>query len=470
MASEQFKSVVSTTIHVTDALYVRDVLVTGGGGGGGVASLTSQGAGTSLVFNSTGVLKSVSAGPNVTITESTPGVLVIAATGTVLPAVGASGNVLTSDGTNWSSQPLPTSGEEGSTLPAPGSSGNVLTSDGTVWSSQPSSGDALPSAGASGNVLTSDGTNWSSQALPVTGDEGSTLPAPGSSGNVLTSDGTVWSSQPPAGDALPSAGASGNVLTSDGTNWSSQALPATGDEGSTLPAPGSTGNVLTSDGTVWSSQPPVGDALPSAGASGNVLTSDGANWSSQALPATGDEGSTLPAPGSSGNVLTSDGTTWSSQSLPKRTYFRVYAPDTGTNTDASFSAVFGWDSTYLARPDSSVISAIPGNEPPNTQWLINPIYEGVWKFEVVITMVNTSVDTPRTVSVRLQAGVIGTLGQCDALLQPNETRAMPCNFIGPFTSTDLTSSSFQVLIIGSDDIEYVDTNTMSWFYGEYLGP
>ena len=48
-------------------------------------------------------------------------------------------------------------------LPAAGSSGNLLTSDGTDWAST-APADELPAAGSSGNVLTSDGTNWASTA------------------------------------------------------------------------------------------------------------------------------------------------------------------------------------------------------------------------------------------------------------------------------------------------------------------
>jgi hypothetical protein len=49
--------------------------------------------------------------------------------GTALPSVGADGNVLTSDGTNWASEAPTAAGV------APGTAGNVLTSDGTNWTS-----------------------------------------------------------------------------------------------------------------------------------------------------------------------------------------------------------------------------------------------------------------------------------------------------------------------------------------------
>jgi len=65
-----------------------------------------------------------------------------------------------------------------------GSSGQILTSDGTNWSAQ-------SSPGANGNVLTSNGTDWTSAAPAAE------LPAHGANGNLLTSDGSAWVSQAP---------------------------------------------------------------------------------------------------------------------------------------------------------------------------------------------------------------------------------------------------------------------------------
>jgi hypothetical protein len=68
---------------------------------------------------------------------------------------GTNGQVLTSDGTNWSSQAVPTE------LPAHGSDGNILTSTGSAWASE---ANPLPAHGTVGNVLTSTGSAWASQA------------------------------------------------------------------------------------------------------------------------------------------------------------------------------------------------------------------------------------------------------------------------------------------------------------------
>jgi len=94
-----------------------------------------------------------------------------------------------------------------------GTNGQVLTSNGTVWSSQAVPTE-LPAVGANGNVLTSNGSAWSSQAVPTE------LPAHGSDGNILTSTGSAWASE---ANPLPAHSTVGNVLTSTGSAWASQA-------------------------------------------------------------------------------------------------------------------------------------------------------------------------------------------------------------------------------------------------------
>ena len=78
-----------------------------------------------------------------------------------LPAAGAAGTILKSDGTNW------ISGDEAE-LPTPGIAGYVLKSDGSNWIAGAEADPGLPVAGTAGKLLTSDGTNWvsSDHALP----------------------------------------------------------------------------------------------------------------------------------------------------------------------------------------------------------------------------------------------------------------------------------------------------------------
>ena len=63
-------------------------------------------------------------------------------------------------------------------LTTPGTSGNILTSNGTSWTSAAS---ALPSPGTSGNVLQSNGTSWTSVASSA---------LPGVLGQAFTTNGT----------------------------------------------------------------------------------------------------------------------------------------------------------------------------------------------------------------------------------------------------------------------------------------
>ena len=92
-------------------------------------------------------------------------------------------------------------------LPAPGASGKILKSDGTNWVS----GDEaeLPAAGAANKVLTSDGTNWISATNIV--------PSPSTAGKLLTSDGTNWVSEEaaPAGGGMVEAIAEGALADGD---------------------------------------------------------------------------------------------------------------------------------------------------------------------------------------------------------------------------------------------------------------
>jgi hypothetical protein len=77
-----------------------------------------------------------------------------------LPA-GTATHVLTTTGAG--ANPYWAAGSSGTALPGVGTSGNVMTSDGTNWASElPTAAGVTP--GTSGNVLTSDGTNWASEA------------------------------------------------------------------------------------------------------------------------------------------------------------------------------------------------------------------------------------------------------------------------------------------------------------------
>lgn len=73
---------------------------------------------------------------------------------------------------------------------APGTSGNVLTSDGTTWTS----GTTSVAGGGTGRT-----TLTSNNVILGNGTSAVNFVAPGTNGNVLTSNGTTWQSTAPAG-------------------------------------------------------------------------------------------------------------------------------------------------------------------------------------------------------------------------------------------------------------------------------
>lgn len=105
----------------------------------------------------------------------------------------------------------------GTGLADPGPSGNVLTSNGTTWTSVALPSSWAPPANALG-WLHDDGSGAFAWTMPTYSDVGAMQSVPpGAAGNVLTSNGAGWTSAFPAGDAtkLPLAGGtiSGAIVT-----------------------------------------------------------------------------------------------------------------------------------------------------------------------------------------------------------------------------------------------------------------
>jgi trimeric autotransporter adhesin len=213
------------------------------------------------------------------------------------PTAGTSGNVITSDGTNFVSQALPAPpgttltnhsvalGTGTANLSSVGPSalpGAVLQSTGA--STDPAfSSAAYPVSTTINQLLYSSAANavvglaTANDGLLVTSNSGvpSILPGPGTTGNMLQSNAAAAPSFSTA--SYPStAGTSGNVITSNGTNFVSQALPA--PPGTTLT------NHSVALGTGTANLSSVG---PSA-LSGSILQSTGAStdpaFSSAAYP------------------------------------------------------------------------------------------------------------------------------------------------------------------------------------------
>jgi hypothetical protein len=103
----------------------------------------------------------LSVGPTITLTNATALPLTTGVTG-VLPAANG-----------------------GTSLASPGTAGNILTSNGTTWTS-------ATLANATGLPLTTGVTG----VLPAA-NGGTSLSSPGTSGNILTSNGTTWTSATP---------------------------------------------------------------------------------------------------------------------------------------------------------------------------------------------------------------------------------------------------------------------------------
>ena len=124
---------------------------------------------------------------------------------------GTSGNVLTSDGTNWISSAPATSGTVTSVS---GTANQVAVATGTTTPVISLIGPYTPATYTAHGVLIGEGT--SSIAATATGSAGQILQSGGAAANPAYSTATY-----PA-----TAGSAGNVLTSDGTNWNSTAPAA----------------------------------------------------------------------------------------------------------------------------------------------------------------------------------------------------------------------------------------------------
>jgi hypothetical protein len=97
----------------------------------------------------------------------------------------------------------------GTGLISAGASGNVLTSDGTDWTSA-APADELPAAGSSGNVLTSDGANWASIAAAGGGKVLQVLST--SKTDTYTNSSGAWADVTGLSQALTPAATSSKIL------------------------------------------------------------------------------------------------------------------------------------------------------------------------------------------------------------------------------------------------------------------
>ncbi len=157
-----------------------------------------------------GRLTAASSGAAISLATDVAGTLPVASGGTGLGAPGASGNVLTSNGTAWTSAAAASGGVTAVTAAPPlassGGTSPAITLTGTV---PVGNGGTGATALAANNVLLGNGA---SALLAV---------APGTSGHVLTSNGTTWTSAAAGSGTVTSVatgtGLTGGPITTSGT-------------------------------------------------------------------------------------------------------------------------------------------------------------------------------------------------------------------------------------------------------------
>jgi hypothetical protein len=215
--------------------------------------------------------------------------------------VGTARKVVISDGTSnvYSTE----------TYAVPGSSGNIMTSDGTNWTSAAPAAGGVVNSGTAGQM-----TYYPATAAAVSGNANANISSGALTLGIATSvigqlklagntSGTVTiTPQAAAGTFnfnLPiTAGSTGQVLQSGGggaaaMTWSTPTFPSTS---------GSAGKIIISDGTnnVYSTP-----TYPNASATTRkIIVSDGTNFVAST--------ETWAVPGTNKNLLQSDGTNWAS--------------------------------------------------------------------------------------------------------------------------------------------------------------
>ena len=309
------------------------------------------------------------------------------------------GNVLTYDGSSWSS-PDNVNPAGGQSVSCPtttfcaevGYNGDFLTYDGSSWSSpdniDPSGGGLLQSISCptttfcaavddNGNVLTYDGSSWTP---PESIDPGTNLnsvscPMPNfcaavdQSGNVVAYDGSSWS-LPESIDGLnflssvscptptfcAAVDQSGNVLAYDGSSWS--------PPGEIDPDLGGLDN-----GDFISISCPTATFCAAVDEYGNFLTYDGSSWSSPERIETALNYISCPTASfcvlAQGEVLTYDGGSWSLSATTNGGGGSISCPST--------SFCMATVNVFFGQPASGGVSTYDGSSWSSPQSNIDPL-------------------------------------------------------------------------------------------------
>jgi hypothetical protein len=241
---------------------------------------------------------------------------------------GTTGNYMRSDGTDWVSAAFPsipvkaTSAEidtgtddakfatalgikDAHNIPSvvPSTSGNVLTSNGTDWiSSTPA---AVPVKATAAELDTGTDDVKFATALGIKNAHNIPNVVPSTSGNILTSNGTDWISSAPTGGGTVATGAELDTGT-DNAKFASALALANSHYIPTV-SPATSGNVLTSNGTDWVSSTPSGGTKASA-----AEVDTGTDDAKFVTPKSIADSHNVPnvVPSTAGKLMTSDGTDW----------------------------------------------------------------------------------------------------------------------------------------------------------------
>lgn len=369
------------------------------------------------------ILELSAGGTNASLTASNGGIFYsTASAGAILAGTATAGQIIRSGASSapsWST----------ATYPATAStSGNVLTSDGSNWiSSPPATSGTVTSVSGTTNRITSTGgntpvidisaayvgqTSITTLGTIATGVwNGSVIPLAfgGTNANLTASNGGIFYSTSTAGAILSGTSTANKMLLSGASTtptWSTSTIPSSA---------GATANkVLLSDGTNYVLSTPT---FPNASAtSGKIIQSDGTNWiaSTPTYPATA---------GSSGNVITSDGTNFVSS-----------APSAG----GGFS--FNVSNTATSPADSQ------------TYYVIKLVTSG-WNAATATSQSSTRFNIPIACTLKAVSGtfyVTGTLGSTENVtvaIRKNDTSNTNAtttlqlnNAVSTFTNTSLSTA------------------------------